>query len=214
MQTDELIAFFRYLNSHSCYLILRNWEDLFDDSNAGASQHEDIDVLCDDLLAFVSLTGAKPVHGEKNRDNYVIPIGTDLIRFDIRSVGDGYYPEPWEKRMLERRILSDNGVFVMHPEDYYFSLLYHALLQKPSVSNEYLSRLKQLSHSLGNERISKENLFIASLKTFLSDHRYKVEIPRDPGVYLQWATMRKMGYQMSLRRLAERLLFKVRKKIA
>ena len=42
-----------------------------------------------------------------------------------------------EIKMLENRQKSTVGVYIPNREDHLFSLLYHALLQKPSLSDKY-----------------------------------------------------------------------------
>lgn len=193
---------FQLLNSRCCYLVLRNWDNIFDENIYGNS-HEDIDILCDDLDSFVQLTNAKRIHQRTDRDNFIVEVGELKVRFDVRYVGDDYYPTEWQKIMLQRR-KQQGDLYVMSEEDYYYSLAYHALLQKPNLSLEYKEKLS----SLFREDLSDEKL-LTTLKAFLRENRFVIGVPKDPGVYVNWRLVNKIGYKSDFKRLINRMSFRL-----
>lgn len=181
--------FFDYLNVNCDYLVLRNWDDIFDEGIYG-SGHEDIDILCRDLQSFIDLTGAKRIHNSSYRDNFVVSIGNLKVRFDVRHVGDGYYPAMWEAKMLDNKVETEQHIYIMNTEDYVYSLSYHALIQKPSLSQEYIKKVLDAFHILeGHDIEMKDYDILKMLQSYCARNNYVLEIPNDPGVYLNKKNM-------------------------
>lgn len=203
----ELRELFGLLNQNCQYLILRNWDNVFDEDIYG-SGHADIDILCNSISDFVKITGAYRVHNSRYRDNFEVKWGDKKIRFDVRWVGDGYYPFPWEQGMLNRRVLSEHGVYIPEAEDYYYSLSYHALLQKPNLSKEYQERL---GASFGNNNNAKveinEECLLSKLDSYLREKCFKFEIPRDPGVYINWDNIKRLNIKKNRIRLLRHFFY-------
>ncbi len=207
---NSIKELFTELNNNSNYLILRNWENIFD-QDIYVNGHEDIDILCENKNDIQKLIGAKRMHFNKHRDNYLVPVGNLNVRFDIRWLGDGYYPEEWEKQMLKRRVFINPGVFVMCNEDYCFSLAYHALIQKAIFSEEYRLKIENsFSKLVGEPRgFSKEEI-CSQLDSFLNNNSYKIVIPEDPGVYMNWASAKKFSYYFSNRLRFRRFVYNIK----
>ncbi len=133
------------------YLVLRNYENLLK-PEIYVDGHGDIDLLCDNSREIVELVNAqpKPVRHSRLTDDgihYLIYVSDQPVQLDLRQVGDGYYCTKWEKDLLERRVMKD-GFYVMADEDYFFTLAYHAILQKRSLSREYFIRLCHMADDL------------------------------------------------------------------
>ena len=213
MKYSNIHSIFDCLNENCSYIVLRNWDNIFDENIYGLS-HEDIDILCDDLESFVTLTGAVKLHTNCNRDNYIISCGQHEIRFDIRWIGDGYYPAEWERQMLCNRILIDLGIYIPSLEDYFYSLAYHALFQKQFLSDEYLNKLQFVYENLYNDNVKPNKDFILDkLKLFLRTKQFLVDIPNDPAVFLNWRNVGKLKCQFRLRRRISRIVYSFGKHI-
>lgn len=209
---NSIKEFFAYLNDHCEYLILRNWADVYNDNIYGDS-HEDIDILCGKLDEFVQLTNAKRIHKEKQRSNFVVPIGSMSVRFDVRYVGDGYYPIAWQQKMLRDKIMTEQGFYIMNPVDYTYSLTYHALLQKPKLSEEYRKKINSAFadiSSISEESSLVEHELIERLKQHCYENGYVVEIPIDPGVYLNYRNIKRMNHEISVHRILKRGFFVIK----
>lgn len=197
---------FDHLNNNIEYLVLRNWDDLFEEKIYGDG-HEDIDILCRDLNSFIRLTDAKQVFSSRYRNNYIVHIGGLKVRFDVRFVGDGYYPQKWEDEMLKRRTTNSVGIYIPFKEDYFYSLAYHALLQKPVFSDEYLKKVVDTySVSVHQAKDTEESEIRTLLSVFCTNNNYRVEIPSDPGVYLNTNNLRYFEVRISALRLIRKWL--------
>ena len=99
-------------------------------------------------------------------------------------MGDGYNCQNWQKEMLDRRVLKD-GFYVMSEQDYFYSLIHHAILQKRSFSDEYRFRLTEMCNSL--HIVMKDDSaqsFIQLLESYMAEHGYTYVYPRDTFVPL------------------------------
>ncbi len=148
---DEL---FYVLNSTTNYVILRNFEQFPEKFNS--EEHKDIDILTDDHLQLPYI-----IDQRKPRDDEIIVpstvnIGNETILFDIRYVGDRYYDEKWSKDILSRRVLSPKRFYIPNTEDHFYSLLYHMIIHKSKLSNDYIQKLVDLVEISEIKNIQKE----------------------------------------------------------
>lgn len=181
---NDIKDVFGILNSQGItYLILRNYENLLS-PEMYLDGHGDIDMLCDDSQVIVRLLGAKTNRKDENGfigdgTHYYIYVKGEYVSLDLRHIGDGYYCQEWQKEMLEHRKYN-NGFYVMNQEDYFYSLIYHAILQKRSLSEEYRQRLTGMATSLGISLTeSNEKSFIDILNRFMKKNKYKYVYSKD-----------------------------------
>lgn len=172
------------------YLILRNYENLLNDE-IYVSGHEDIDLLCEKSEDIVRVLNAEQsdFHKKgivKDRTHYYIYIADKKVDLDLRHCGDGYYCEKWERDMLRTCVLF-NGFYVPNKIDYFYSLIYHAVLQKKVLSEEYLDRLWTMAEELQIPLKTKEELtFIKELENFMSKRGYNFTYTSDFYIPLQF----------------------------
>lgn len=168
---SNIAEFFQALNDAGIiYLVLRNHENLLE-PEMYVGGHGDIDLLCDDSQAIVHLIDAKPLTRDQRNlrgdgIHYSIKVDDHPVQLDLRQVGDGYYCQKWEKELLERRIKHD-CFYMMSEEDYFYTLTYHAILQKRSLSEEYRSRLLEMARQL---KLTVEKSSEQGLLKLLEDH--------------------------------------------
>lgn len=155
------------------YVVLRNYETLEEEIDEGG----DIDILCSEKKYVVDHIHAyKRVSGDEIF-NYFVMVGDKRIPIDIREVGDGYYDERWEKAMLQKRI-KFMKYYIMDEENYKYSLLYHALLHKFKIREDYIKRLKDMfGIEIGNNDVTDELLGV-----YMHKRGYFIPIPVDKGV--------------------------------
>lgn len=179
---NSLKEFFYILNASIKHVVLRNFEG-FPDSYK-SKEHGDIDLLVENLNFIVYLTGAKKVFRRRNRVHYSINIGGENILFDFRYVGDNYYDIQWQERILSSRVLLSKSFYVPNDENLFYSLLYHALVHKPVISSDYISKLNnyglKYSFSISLRNI-KENFDFLSV--YLKSRKYSYVIPKDYSVF-------------------------------
>lgn len=177
---------FYVLNSTVDYVVLRNFERL--PEKYRLESHGDIDLLVSDYKETLWITNSKPLFKENYRvHNQVRIIGQD-VAFDFRFFGDNYYDEPWERKILKDRVLEKNAFFRPNDEDYFYSLLYHALVHKPKIKDDYIEKLISLA-----DRAKIENFYpkmfsdMKALKSFLDNYLQSVGFnytrPNDFSVY-------------------------------
>lgn len=180
---------FNLLNEQNIpYAILRNYDNIFEDE-IYMDGHGDIDLLCEDSKQLAAALQAipHPGHGPKgvgDFTHYILYINQQPVSIDARHFGDGYYCIEWQKKMIDRRV-EHNGLYVLHPEDYFYSLIYHAIMQKEIFTQEYQVRLtkmgKELNIDCGGPNIQK---WMQILETFMKKHNYQYVFPKDKHVLL------------------------------
>lgn len=173
---------FCVLNEHENYAVLRNWENLPDEIHLDG--HTDVDLLVQDYDRTSTLLGAERVFLDERRVHQHITIGDQKVPFDLRFVGDGYYDPSWQQTMLGRRVLA-RGFYHLALEDYFWSLLYHAVYHKKELRQDYQERLRELCAELPEanvDAISNVSSARRLLSIFLKNQRYRVTRPTDTSV--------------------------------
>lgn len=130
---------FQMLNSTINYVVLRNFEEM--PNNLITEKHADIDLLTDEQWQIPHVLNMKKVSDVNVGFSPFVIIKNNKIKFDIKYVGDRYYDENWSRDMLRRRKLNKNGVFVPSDKDHFFSLLYHMIIHKRKLSDDYCEKL-------------------------------------------------------------------------
>lgn len=150
----DLNELFYVLNYTTNYVILRNFEEF--PEKIKLKEHKDIDILTDDLLQLPYVLDQRKSTKNEITVPSTVKIGGEEILFDIRYVRDSYYDEKWSKDILSRRILSPKGFYVPDTKDHFYSLLYHMIIHKSKLSNEYTHKLYDLASILQIKDIQKE----------------------------------------------------------
>src|SRR5690554_522705 len=177
---ESYTQMFDILNHTSNYLIQRGFESL-----PNSNPEMDIDFLTDHFQRLASALGLRQRRNKPYKGN--LKVGNDEISIDIRYVGDKYYNTAWAKDMLDRKKYRE-GLFIPREDDYFFSLLYHAKVQKPNVKNKYVPILNQIASSLEfdwykTSMLSNDEEIGKLIKGYFSAHSYVYEKPIDSGVY-------------------------------
>lgn len=186
LSLKSLDSIFSVLNQKTTYLVLRNYEGFYD--SVLLDNHADIDILCDikDKKKLIDLLVAEPRFDKNDGIHYRFQVSSGWIPIDIRSVGDGYYDLNWEKNMLKNRELDSRGFYHMSSEDYFWSLLYHALYHKGNISDEYYDRLAQLKPHLFPA--SKEQL-MEQLDVYMRTNEYYYTIAKDKYLWYHFSDL-------------------------
>lgn len=181
---DTIDDLFSVLNASDVpYIILRNYEEIEAD-NFYTSGHADIDFLTSDAKRFAALLEGKPRFGSDDGIHYVINVAGTEVVIDVRHVGDGYYDKKWERSLLAGKVMHDGRFFVSDSVNYYYTLIYHAILQKKALADDYLSRLNQMAAGIGCTACD-ETGHLAALEQFMKRSGYKYTYPYDVWVPLR-----------------------------
>lgn len=139
---DSLADVFHTLNAvHGLqWLVLRNFEDMPD--HALRDDHQDIDLLVSDFYATkAALDADAAVDSHRLEDGgyrvlQTVMVGGVPTLFDFRHVGDQYYDRAFQVDMLQQR-RRYQMFYVPTRENHLFSLLYHGLIHKRTLSPTY-----------------------------------------------------------------------------
>lgn len=182
----DINTVFYVLNSTHKYIVMRNYEYLIDKELD--SEHEDIDLLVDNYDDIAYLLNGTKVFNKKYRVlNKVKVNGKDVI-FDFRFIGDNYYDEKFERCLLETRELIGKGLYVPNKLNYFYSLLYHAIIHKTQMAKDYKLRLVEMAkeldiNSVNIETIDNNDKLKNELDKFMNANRYEYTEPNDISVY-------------------------------
>ena len=170
---------FYVLNNCIKYAVLRNYEGLPEEIYV--NEHNDIDIICDSIENCACILNAERTFAQQYRVNYKAKVEDKIANFDLRFVGDNYYYEPLEQRLLENRKFNENGFYVLDNNDYFYTLLYHALIHKTIFKEDYKTRLIKMNDRVLNENSNTDDM-INVLKEWLIKNKYLVTVPNDKSV--------------------------------
>lgn len=182
---SNLTELFQVLNLASNYLVLRNFEGF--PERYHLDKHNDIDLLTDDLSNLVYVSNAERAFKARYRVHYYVPISGQKVPFDFRYLNDGYYDSRWQLSMLSNRVLQTASFYSPNPEDYFYSLLYHALLHKKDYAPDYQQRLFNMAQQLNladESKLKNPGAAFKLLQGFLQQQGYELSEPDDRSVFL------------------------------
>ena len=186
---NGMIEFFDKLNAnkHLEYVIMRNFDHY--PEAVTVDEHTDIDILVNDYFLFKSLAGGKNRKKPAYEDGgfkvaNLVQFADKEVTVDTRSIGDDYYCKSWQQDILANRI-PYKGFFIMDDKNHFYSLLYHALIHKPQISETYYKTFLALGHEFG---VTKENvrdrIYLRKLlDEFITSHGYEYVRAHDKGVF-------------------------------
>lgn len=187
----DFTEYFDVMNKCTNYLVQRNFEYL---PNDFFENDKDVDVLCEDHEEFLLASNAKGIK-EKDRTVYYITIESEDVRFDVRSVRGQYYDPAWARQMLLQKEIFNEVVFRPDDINYFFSLFYHATIQKKEIKSVYIERFKKISERMSFDFVDEEVYVSEELKAklvsgYLKANNYKVSKPLDTTVYLNRSVLK------------------------
>lgn len=126
---QNITQFFSFMNDVDFpYVVLRNFEGLPHSITIGG--HTDLDILVYDIEHWKELfPDAVQVH-KSPRVQFSIPMGETNVYIDVRHVGDDYYPEDFERAILDSREWNEKGFWTPNPVHFRIALAYHVVHHK------------------------------------------------------------------------------------
>lgn len=172
--------FIKEANIHCNWLVLRNFEYLPDDFFGNDT---DVDVLCENVEQFTTKMGlTKRSYGVAA---YEANIAGIKVPFDVRFLGDGYYDKLWQYKMLKTKTYTAEGVPRLSDEHYFYSLIYHAKIQKKLVKSVYrerffnLATVLQIANYYTVEKIDDDKYVASLLDNFMRENYFSFSKPID-----------------------------------
>ncbi len=187
---DGMKEFFKKINSNRNlnYVIMRNFDHY--PESVTVDEHTDIDILVDDYFLFKSLVGGKNRKKPAYEDGghkvaNLVQFSDKEVTVDTRFVGDNYYCTEWQNCILENKKMY-KGFYIMDEENHFYSLLYHALVHKSSISNTYIKSFLVMGKNLGldvhKDNVTNRKYLRTILDDFMNDKEYKYVRANDRGV--------------------------------
>jgi len=171
---DSWEQLFACIDRCTKYVVLRNFETL---ENV-TKEHGDVDLLVENYDCAKTIIAAEKVYNKINRVLYTTTVDNERVEIDLRSIGDGYYASEWENDILLNRYYIEKKVYVPQRDNYRYSLLYHALVHKPMLGDDYKTKLMFEFGSC--ERKQLESL----LENYMLRKGYSYSMPKDKSVYI------------------------------
>ena len=183
---ENLSQLFDVLNATVKYVVVRNFENL--PNKFVSEKHNDIDILTDQLEQIKITAKAKRAFEDEHPTLYTVRIGNEDILFDFKHVGDQYFDPKWSKDILNHRVLSQHGFYIPCEEDYFYSLLYHVLLHKQKITDDYVEKLVTFASKLKiknftRDTFSKYDDIIRILDTYMRKMGYDYTRSKTSGFY-------------------------------
>jgi len=188
---DEL---FHVLNLTSNYIVLRNFDNLEEQLT---TKHPDVDILTENKNLTREILNAAKTKNQSYRVQHSVKINNKDINFDIRYVGDNYYDKNWEIELLQSRVKHEKGFYIPNNINLFYSLIYHALIHKQHISEDYIKQFLTLSIRL-NLDFKVCNLVDTSLLdilfSYMHEHNYDIVEPYDLSVFFNERLINKKIY--------------------
>lgn len=176
---NSVTDMFYALNNCTNYAILRNYESLPNDIYE--KEHNDIDIICNSLEDVKYILNAEPTQKEKYRVQYKVKVENKIAFFDLRSIGDNYYYKQMEEKILNERQYNEKGFYTLNKENYFYSLLYHAIIQKLDFTEDYKKKLIQMKVEKLDIQMPLED-YIQILKKWMIKNEFIIVKPIDKSV--------------------------------
>jgi len=170
---------FYALNNCCKYALLRNYESLPEEIYY--NEHNDIDLICESYEDCAYVLNAESVFPENYRIHYKTKVKDNYAFFDLRYIGDDYYCYYLEQDILNNRVYNSKGFYTISNEFYFHTLLYHALIHKPSFSNDYKNRLQNMNGEF--KEVDDKKKWLEILEEWLDFKKYMIVKPTDKSVY-------------------------------
>ena len=165
------------MNGTVNYVILRNFEEM-----PAKFDYNDVDLLVDDeKLAYIVKKDFSKIND--NSRTIKIKIGNQDVTLNPNYLGDHYYDQKWEKDILKRRVLHDNGFYIPNKSDYFYTLLYHVIFHNRwkkiiSIRDDYKKLLLDLAKEIKLEEVTEislnnKNLSKIIIKKYMKESYYK-----------------------------------------
>lgn len=135
--------------------------------------HTDTDILTNQYQNFWYIANGTPCRSTIRPKERVVIEGKNYD-LDMWNTERDYYDQKWSAAMLNNRVLQ-NGYYVLSPEDDFYCLLYHCLINKNAIAPDYEEKLNRYKKQFG----IKENDWYKILVDFLERKSYVILRPDD-----------------------------------
>lgn len=139
---NSLQEVFYVLNNTTDYFVMRNHEIL--PAEFASDEHGDIDIQVSNFEDTFLIMNATRVSKNPNRVRCQTKIKDEIALWDVQYTSDNYYCQEWQTYLMDNRVLNDKSVYVLNDTDYFYTLIYHAVVHKRKISDDYYTKLRAL----------------------------------------------------------------------
>lgn len=165
-------------NTIESYVVMRGSEYLT--SNYFSEQHRDIDILTDRYDDIHFIINGMPCCNDY-RPHFLLNIENVDLYFDVWNSDNNYFDVIWTKKMLNNKVLHQD-VYVLNEENNFYCLLYHCLIHKGSIEQQYLNYLEEYkTRNLSNK---KDLTWAEILIDYLKKNSYDISVPNDKSIHI------------------------------
>lgn len=183
---DEI---FYVLNNTIDYFVMRNHEIL--PEKFASNEHGDIDIQVTGFEDALLVMNADLVSEDPNRVRCQTHINNEIALWDVQYISDDYYCREWQVDLMNNRVLNDKSIYVLNDNDYFYTLIYHAVTHKKTIAADYYTKLRTLLKT-ANVAISQSefdaanddfDVYIKYLINYMNSKGYSFTKPIDNYVY-------------------------------
>ncbi len=183
----SLEEFFYTLNATVDYVVQRGFEDI--EKTLQSNEHGDIDIMVRDYGEAALVVGGE-VHFAKTRPHYLISINGAKVFIDLWDVNNKYRDLKWDNNIFDTSYLYKNLIRVPSAENYFYMMVYHALIHKREVASDYYPLVRDLFEKLGLDKVhdiasyaSPFDLYFELLESFMLKRGYQITEPKDSHIF-------------------------------
>lgn len=186
---NSLKEIFYVLNNTVNYFVMRNYEIL--PEKFSSDEHGDIDIQVIDFEDTLLIMNADRVSKDPNRVRCSTKIKDEVALWDIQYISDNYYCHEWQTHLMDNRVLNEKSIYVLNDTDYFYTLIYHAVVHKKKISGDYYSKLRELIKTadvpINQSELDEANddfdVYIKYLMNYMDTKGYSFTKPNDNYVY-------------------------------
>lgn len=146
---STVAAMLEALSRRTRFCVLRNFEGW--DRLGPTDDHPDIDLLVASPDEAANAITAHRTSRRRGRVQHQVQIGGRKVNVDIRTPGDGYLPATLAEQTLADAVADPQAVSIPSARHHLETLLYHALVHRSALSQEYALRINRLADAVGED---------------------------------------------------------------
>lgn len=169
---ESIEQLFYVLNSTVRYAVMRGYGEL---ASGDFIDHGDTDIMTDDYENVLIILNSPVYNNIRHKalisikeQKYVLDI------WDCSNTGRNYFDPVWVQEML-RTLIYWNGLQVLNPQNDFYCLLYHCLINKGYIADDYMLKLQRYKREFGIEEQDWNKILVA----YLQDKKYEIIRPTD-----------------------------------
>lgn len=184
---ESLQQFFYTLNATTEYVVLRGFEKI--QETLESADHGDIDIMVRHYADAAMLVGGT-YFNPNGRPHYLVRMGGKQVFIDLWDIDNHYHDPKWDENIIRTAELHGGLMRVPRTENYFYMMVYHCLINKQRIAQDYHALLADLFVHTGlaaqheaEGYDSVFDLYFELLKAFMQEHGYSFTRPNDPAVF-------------------------------